>query len=83
MKRLALMMAMVALLISSQAVMAGSSDRTALMEKWRAEQAQQRKIDAALNALDMPAYWGRSGTTVQAGQRTLPWATPATKGSGN
>lgn len=83
MKRLILMMAMLAFIVSSQAAMAGGSSHLGLWKQWKAEQAQQAAIAANLSKLEKDAGGDLRGTTVQAGQGTLPWATPAAKGSGN
>ena len=83
MKRLSLMIAVLALMVSSQTVMAGGASYLGLVKQWKAEQAQQQMIDANLVKLEKDAVKDLPGTTVQAGQRVLPWATPAAKGSGN
>ncbi len=83
MKRLFLMMAMLALVVSSQTVMAGGSSYLGFWKQWKAEQAQQDMISANLDKLEKGAAKDLRGTTVQAGERVLPWGTAAGQGSGN
>ncbi len=82
MKRLFLMMAMLAFMVSAQTVMAGDPSYLGLWKEWKAEQAQQATISANLAKIDKGIVRDFGGATMQAGRRVLPWGTAAGQGSG-
>jgi len=77
MKRLLITLALLAVVASPSTVLAGGGGYgTAFQEQWKAVQAEQKRIDAALNKIDRDAAsWGvaaGSGGQTSSGQSVAP-----------
>jgi hypothetical protein len=70
MRKLIIALALSAVVASAPTVMAGPGGIMNWMEKWQAEQAEQRQIDRGLDKIDRDAAsWG---VAAGAGAQTMP-----------
>lgn len=72
MKRLIVSLALLALLLSAPYAMAGGAGMSsALQEAWKAQQAQQQRINAEFSRIDRDAARAVSGASVPARPRAV------------